>query len=67
MGDPSEPQIGLLAEEVLAAYPRAVFLDERGRPKSIHYGILTEEIAREATARAATAAKAAIRALAEAL
>jgi hypothetical protein len=65
-GDPAEPRIGLVAEEVLEVFPTAVFLDAVGRPESIHYGLLTKAVVDELEARAAGAAKAAIARLAEA-
>jgi hypothetical protein len=65
-GNPAEPRIGLIAEEVAEVYPTAVFLDAEGRPESIHYGILTKVLVDELEARAANAAKAAIARLAEA-
>ena len=65
-GDPSEPRIGLIAEEVAEVFPEAVFRDAEGRPKSIHYGILTKAVVDELEARAGDAARAAIARLAEA-
>jgi hypothetical protein len=65
-GDPAAPQIGLIAEEVAEVFPAAVFLDAKGRPESIHYGILTKAVVDELEARAAGAARTAIARLAEA-
>ena len=65
-GDPAEPRIGLIAEEVAGVFPTAVFLDAEGRPESIHYGVLTQAVVHELEARAAGAARAAIARLAEA-
>jgi len=65
-GDPAEPQIGLVAEEVAEVFPEAVFLDEEGRPESIHYGLLTKAVVDELEARAAGATQSAIARLTEA-
>jgi hypothetical protein len=40
-GDPTVSQIGLIAEDVVQAFPQAVALDRRGRPYAIAYDVLT--------------------------
>jgi hypothetical protein len=43
-GDPAEPQIGLIAEEVAEVYPEAVYLDGAGLPDAIDYPVLTRAL-----------------------
>lgn len=64
-GDPAEPQIGLLAEDVAEVYPEAVFLDAEGRPQSIDYGRLTVLGAEKAVSSLGRAVEAGIARLAE--
>jgi hypothetical protein len=52
-GDPAEPQIGLIAEEVAEVYPEAVYLDGRGRPDAIDYPALTRSVVEEIEGRMA--------------
>ncbi len=63
-GDPAEPQIGLIAEEVVEVYPEAVFLDGEGRPQAIDYGILTRAVVTELESRLAGEVRIAIARLA---
>lgn len=66
-GDPAEPRIGLIAEEVFEVFPGAVFLDAEGRPQAIEYRTLTRELIEEIGARALGAIEAATARLASAL
>lgn len=50
-GDPAVPQIGLIAEEVVRVYPRAVVVDAAGRPTAIRYDVLTTVVVHEAGRR----------------
>lgn len=59
-GNPAEPQIGLIAEEVVEIFPEAVFLDGRGRPQAIDYDVLAAEVAQAMVARGGRAIRAAI-------
>ena len=52
-GDPAEPQIGLIAEEVAEVYPEAVYLDAEGRPEAIDYPGLTKAVVVELESRVA--------------
>lgn len=63
-GDPAEPQIGLIAEEVAEVYPEAVYLDVRGLPDAIDYPALTRAVVRELERRIAGEAGRAIARLA---
>jgi hypothetical protein len=47
-GDPSAPQVGLVAEEVFQVYPEAVVLDEEERPYGIEYRTLNALLLEEA-------------------
>jgi len=59
-GDPSVPQVGLIAEEVFRAYPDAVALDADGRPAGIWYGTLTGLVIGEMESRISRAVEAGI-------
>jgi hypothetical protein len=59
-GDPSAPQVGLIAEEVFRVYPEAVALDAGGRPAGIWYGTLTGLVIREVESRISRAVEAGI-------
>lgn len=47
-GDPDVPRLGLLAEQVVEAYPTAVARDADGRPEGIYYRGLAWQVYREA-------------------
>ena len=66
-GDPAIPRIGLIAEEVLEVFPKAVVLDGLGRPEAIVYGVLVEQVVTEGMVRTGRAVKAAIVRLADPL
>jgi hypothetical protein len=59
-GDPSVPQVGLIAEEVARLYPEAVALDAGGRPAGIYYGTLTGLLIQEMESRISRAVEAGI-------
>lgn len=63
-GDPTEPQIGLVAEEVAEVFPQAILRDGEGRPEAIDYRLLTRAAVAELADRAAAEARAAIARLA---
>jgi hypothetical protein len=63
-GDPAEPQIGLIAEEVIEVFPEAVFLDAEGRPQAIDYGTLTGVVLEDVVERAGRAAASGVASLA---
>jgi hypothetical protein len=65
-GDPAEPRIGLIAEDVAEVFPEAVFLDAEGRPQAIDYRRLTVSVIEEVEARAIETVEAAIVRLADA-
>jgi hypothetical protein len=64
-GDPAEPRIGLIAEEVAEVFPDAVLLDGEGRPQAIDYRILTGEVAEAIVTRCAHAIEEAVAGLAD--
>jgi hypothetical protein len=66
-GDPTVPQIGLIAEEVVRVYPEAVALDAAGRPEGIYYGVLTGQVIGELETRVQRAVTAGIARLESAL
>ena len=59
-GDPAEPRIGLIAEEVVEVFPEAVLGDAEGRPDLIDYRVLTARTAEEAAASVGRAVEAGI-------
>jgi hypothetical protein len=64
-GDPAEPQIGLIAEEVAEVYPEAVLMDAEGRPHAIDYHGLTQEVAEAVVSGTARAIRAALAGMGE--
>jgi len=59
-GDPEVARLGLVAEEVAAVFPEAVGRDERGRPQTIEYRILSRRVVETAVGRVGEAIEAAI-------
>ncbi|MFN2383567.1 MAG: carboxypeptidase regulatory-like domain-containing protein [Gemmatimonadota bacterium] len=66
-GDPGVPQVGLIAEEVVRVFPRAVARGPDGGPFGIYYGVLTGLVIAELETRAGASLKGGIARLAETL
>lgn len=59
-GDPEVARLGLVAEEVAAVFPEAVGRDERGRPQTIEYRILSRRVVETAAGRVGEAVESSI-------